>query len=902
MENQERNMSPEELERLNKEREAFAEADDIRAAKKKAKTKKIILIAAIAFVAIALITSIILIFTVNHTYVLDYGYGDEGRISTNYYKLLDDDIILENPERVGYTFIGWTGTDLEIPTKDLVIKKFSSGDKNYFANWAANEYKVTLDADGGEGVPTYIVLEYGELYKLEAPTKDGYKFLGWFDGEKEFPMTETWTGLQDKALKAKWETTEYHIYLDGVAEGINVIYDRNYVGSLPSTEVVLNGETLSPWMPTRSGYLFMGWYTDAECTTKYDFSTEITTDLTLYANWVEMTLPEGEDYEHVKGFSQTQINPARYDSTQSTTEIYSSYGKCVYFVVNETGSHSIYYRHDSNTPAIAVYNLTTKTEILEAINVTNENYAKVTFDCAAGDVVAIIIMPVSYYDTYVEMYFEGFTYPESEVNAPESDLIYTHGSSSSEIMDSEEFDPFDRIVNGNYISVDVKYGEEFELPVITRPGYTFDGWRDITAEDSEELFEAGKWDSTKNVYLRPSFTPNTYTLTFKLDGGSLDSETMTVEYVSFYELPIPTKENYTFKGWYIEVPDDVDAEDYDPDYDNDIEFGFTGTWGTLKDVELVAKWEGLSYKVTFENSIPDSYVTVRYAYNYSGASSTYYTTHPVHAGNTVPMLVPSRSTTTNLETGDVTAYLFNGWYTDAECKTKYDFTGTVREDLTLYADWSEFKVENVGYLAQIDPSTYTSEDDYCLRNIYGKNENYPYAVCFVADKTGTFEINYKYTPYFNSNVESLEDTYMMSVSNATTGAPITDGYIHVNSMSYNSLSFTANEGDIILIRMYNYNYNSGDSNAYFYFEGFDEEFVSKAIAEPGYTYSEGKTQQKDYVYGDEIVLPAMEDRPATDEHNGFKLLGWYNGNTKVESGVWTITSKVTFSPKWQAVE
>ena len=88
-------------------------------------------------------------------------------------------------------------------------------------------------------------------------------------------------------------------------------------------------------------------------------------------------------------------------------------------------------------------------------------------------------------------------------------------------------------------------------------------------------------------------------------------------------------------------------------------------------------------------------------------------------------------------------------------------------------------------------------------------------------------------------------------------------------MSYNSLSFTANEGDIILIRMYNYNYNSGDSNAYFYFEGFDEEFVSKAIAEPGYTYSEGKTQQRDYVYGDEIVLPAMEDRPATHEHNGF---------------------------------
>ena len=48
-----------------------------------------------------------------------------------------------------------------------------------------------------------------------------------------------------------------------------------------------NGKATQPTDPTRNGYTFMGWYTDKECLTKFDFNTPITADITLYAKWVK---------------------------------------------------------------------------------------------------------------------------------------------------------------------------------------------------------------------------------------------------------------------------------------------------------------------------------------------------------------------------------------------------------------------------------------------------------------------------------------------------------------------------------------------------------------------------------------------------------------------------------------
>ena len=59
-------------------------------------------------------------------------------------------------------------------------------------------------------------------------------------------------------------------------------------GSSIDNQTPASGSTVAkPADPTREGYTFGGWYTDAACTRAYDFSAAVTADMTLYAKWVK---------------------------------------------------------------------------------------------------------------------------------------------------------------------------------------------------------------------------------------------------------------------------------------------------------------------------------------------------------------------------------------------------------------------------------------------------------------------------------------------------------------------------------------------------------------------------------------------------------------------------------------
>ena len=59
-------------------------------------------------------------------------------------------------------------------------------------------------------------------------------------------------------------------------------------GSSVSDQTPASGSALAkPADPTREGYTFAGWYTDAACTKAYDFATAVTSDMTLYAKWTK---------------------------------------------------------------------------------------------------------------------------------------------------------------------------------------------------------------------------------------------------------------------------------------------------------------------------------------------------------------------------------------------------------------------------------------------------------------------------------------------------------------------------------------------------------------------------------------------------------------------------------------
>ena len=107
------------------------------------------------------------------------------------------------------------------------------------------------------------------------------------------------------------------------------------------------------------------------------------------------------------------------------------------------------------------------------------------------------------------------------------------------------------IVNGEvYATGSIAYGAKIELLVTpaAREGHTFSGWSEVPATMPAE-----------NITITGSFTVNSYTVTYKVDGEvyATDSVSYGSEIVLIEE---PTKEGYTFSGW-SEIPATMPAED-----------------------------------------------------------------------------------------------------------------------------------------------------------------------------------------------------------------------------------------------------------------------------------------------------------------------------------------------------
>ena len=122
------------------------------------------------------------------TYNLDGGTNNNDNPAT--YNVESGNITLKDPTKTGYIFTGWTGNGTTTPTKNLVLSSGSTGDKTYTANWTANTYTVTANANGGTiaattgwtgtGATVSKSVTYDSAYgTLPTPTRKGYTFKGW---------------------------------------------------------------------------------------------------------------------------------------------------------------------------------------------------------------------------------------------------------------------------------------------------------------------------------------------------------------------------------------------------------------------------------------------------------------------------------------------------------------------------------------------------------------------------------------------------------------------------------------------------------------------------------------------------------------------------------------------------
>ena len=276
--------------------------------------------------------------------------------------------------------------------------------------------------------------------------------------------------------------------------------------------------------------------------------------------------------------------------------------------------------------------------------------------------------------------------------------------------------------SGKSVSETVTWGDCLNLPVPTRPGYTFSGWFYESSDVNDPTRQWTKRDAVfKDITLTAHWESATYTITPNTDGGSVSTTSVKAQYKGSYKLPEPTKSGYNFLGWYNETT----------------QWDLTGIYTETSGVTLTAHWEKKTiYTITL---------------NANGGTSS---TASVQTNQDGTYSLPSYENVTR------DGYVFKGWFNGTE---KWDYSGNylLTSDITLAANWEA--VENYTLILDFNGGTYNaSTSNYTFNfdntNKYNGGEQLP-----VPAKTGYTFVGYGIGANLASDVASLMD-YSLSGS------------------------------------------------------------------------------------------------------------------------------------------
>jgi Listeria/Bacterioides repeat len=201
-----------------------------------------------------------------NTYSITYAAngGKEGSKTQN--AVFDADVTLKGSNtftRDYYTFVNWNTAAGGSGTGYEAGQTFNwqyDHDISLYAQWTGNVYGYTFDDAGGTGGQTELWEKYSEgifydrehtrpAAKVNVPTKYGYDFVGYFNGDTKFVNADgtfaaemSTTAIHGPTvLTAKWEAKEYKVSLDPGESGeggpieLDVVFDEKVpdIGKVP---------------------------------------------------------------------------------------------------------------------------------------------------------------------------------------------------------------------------------------------------------------------------------------------------------------------------------------------------------------------------------------------------------------------------------------------------------------------------------------------------------------------------------------------------------------------------------------------------------------------------------------------------------------------------------------------
>ena len=511
-------------------------------------------------------------------------------------------------------------------------------------------YTITFEENGGSEV-TDVQIPVNEVPELpNALTKEGHTFSGWFlDETLKFKYSPTKVE-GNMTLYAKWTVNKY-----------TISYETNGGGEISTHSINYGSEIELAANPTKVGHEFVGWYTDAALTNKFEETTMPAENIKLYAAWDAYDYvikfvsndDEIEDYRQTVEYGQKVTRPA-----DPTREGYTFKG----WQVKEEA-------YDFDTVVKADVTLIASWEI---------NSYTISFDSNGGSEVAdssynygaLLSEPArptklgytfNCWTLNDQPYtFVGKTMPAANLNLKASWLagnytVYFNANASN--------------ATGTVASIGAYYDQEFEIPTnaYSLTGYTFAGWNAEEDGNGDSYTVGSKVSNLTSekdgvVVIYAQWTPNTYTVKFDANGGTgtMANLTMTYDKESGLTANAFTKVGYAFEGWALTSDGSVRYANLDT----------VSNLAASGEVTLYAKWTANGYTV---------------AYNANGGNGT--------MSNDSRLVDDNKSIKANTFTRK--GYTFVGWNTLANGEgqnvaidSKANLTTTANETVTLYAKWT----------------------------------------------------------------------------------------------------------------------------------------------------------------------------------------------------------------------
>ena len=493
------------------------------------------------------------------TYELNGGAmpAESGENPTDYTEETETFVLL-NPVREGYEFLGWTGTRLEEPTREVIIEKGSTGNRSYTANWEVIEYSISYNLNGADELDnpgTYGV--ESESITLQNPSRTGYEFTGWTGTGLEEVTLEVIipTGSTgDRSYTANWKVITYTISYE---------LDGGIVAGTPGNpdSYTIESEAITLQNPTKEGYEFLGWTGEGleEPTQDLVIPAGSTGNRTYRANWelaeytISYNLKGGEDVGNQRTYT---INDEVYLESP-IKEGYEFLGwtgtgleEVTLEVIIPTGStgdrsytanwkvitYTISYELDGGIVAGTPGNpdsYTIESEAITLQNPTKEGYE-----------------------------FLGWT--GEGLEEPTQDLVIPAGSTGNRTYRAnwkvKELVVYEITyeLNGGMIESEgdgnpTRYTEESETIILLNPvknGYEFVGWTGTDLKEPTQVVVI-PIGSTGNRSYTANWKAITYTITYDLngDGAEHSNPSSYTSDMDDFELAVPKRPGYVFTGW-----------------------------------------------------------------------------------------------------------------------------------------------------------------------------------------------------------------------------------------------------------------------------------------------------------------------------------------------------------------